>query len=150
MEIDVICYNFNHMSPDIDILTIQIQKKIITNLLSYIRWDAPQSLKIYFENQLTESDVLVLNEIISSHSLLMGEKNFFVETYENNKKIIETWYATNENNLYTNKVEETMFIYDSNKIIKKIVKEYYLGDIEKSSIEYNYFTDGNKIIYKKV
>jgi hypothetical protein len=68
------CYEYTKINPNLDQLEVNIKSsEMINKSLFYIRWDVldenknePNSLKIYFENELIESDKTVLDTIVSS------------------------------------------------------------------------------------
>ena len=88
------------------------------------------------------------------NATLIKDKNFKLETYDpTNRKILETWYATdNGDGTYKDKVEETTFTYQSGTavLLYKTVAVYYADGSEVSSTRYSYYKNSmGQIIEKK-
>jgi len=80
-------------------------------------------------------------------------KKYCIKEYSTNKKKLqkETWYETdNGDGTYSDKIEETEYVYDGNKIVREEVTMFWPDGSERDSYTVTYFTqEGNKVVKKK-
>ena len=104
-------------------------------------------IDIWFIDSLDSLSQTNLQFIIDNHSSsFLGDKNYLVKEYQNNKKRLlkSTWYNTDNNDgTYSDIVEETVYKYKGKKIESYTVTKYWANGIKISSETYVYYTNTN-------
>jgi hypothetical protein len=125
---------------------------IVTTLLSVNH--SGSDLSIIFDGALSAGDKTILDGLVSAHvASEVGEKNFLVKEYSNGSRTLlkETWYHTdNGDDTYADIVEETVYSYTGNKVDSYTVTSYLKDGTAIEAKTYNYFTNGDKVILKRV
>ena len=148
-------YSYSKEDVLLNKLTIEINESDISTVLSYINFDGFSALDIFFESELSDEEEVILNDLISAHSLTTsGEENFFVQVNNSRGNVVsETWYNTdNGDGTYSGKVREIVYTYSSNgkNLQGRTEKEFWLDGTEKTSKAFEYYTSGSNKIVKPV
>lgn len=100
--------------------------------------------------EMDASDKTSVDDFLNAKTV--RDKNYQVFVYDSlNRKETETWYATESDGTYSNKVEETAYNYDTatNNLLSKTITNYYYDGSVDSTETISYYRDGQKIIEKK-
>ena len=100
--------------------------------------------------EMTEEEKYAIDNFLNSKSIPF--KKFLVKEYSNNKKLIkESWYEIdNGDGTYSIKAEETEYFYNCNLLDYRILKTFYYDGTVLFSEKWGYYTNGTKIIEKKI
>lgn len=99
------------------------------------------------EMNQSEKDAVDFEEL--SNTIL--EKKYRVDEYERGKLSVTTWYnVDNEDETYSNKVEETSYTYSGNKIISTTEIQYSAVETVLSEKTWNYYSSGKNIRIAKL
>jgi len=102
----------------------------------------------FHEEILTSEEQILVNLLIEQsremedNFISIGEKNYRRREYSTSKRLIkETWYHTNnEDGTYSNKVEEIIYTYNSNKLMGYTIKKYWMDGTVRLEENYQYST----------
>jgi len=137
-----------------------LQKQVLASaceaVLSHITTNS-DACSLVFETEPSPADVDVVNAVVAAHVVLVSaSRNFLVAEYNNRGDIDkETWYGTdNGGGSYSHPVEETVYTYggpNNKTLMSKTITQLLPDGSSLSPPEvWNYVTDGDKRIMKKV
>lgn len=147
---------YTFIRTNVDITRLQVDIKRATNItkqLLYSTFEGPNVLKLYFNAALTIAETAALENVVISHVKgIIGEKKYLVKEYDPTGRYLvkETWYnKDNGDGTYSEIVEETLYVWELSKLMKRICNTYWVDGIVKDSEVWEYYASGKDRIIEK-
>lgn len=136
-------YDFVKSSVFLPYLEVKIRAEQTLSSLSYILWNAPSSLSIFFSQVLTQQQYELLSQLVSDHS----PQDFYQDKHQTRQNIPgnlvrEAWYeSVDQSNNPINLSRENIYTWKNGKVMGRSEIIYFKDGTIASQKDYQYYYD---------
>jgi len=148
---------YQYSKDTVDLLKLEAEIIASVNIstnLDYSTHKYPNTLKIFFESDLTGDEQTALQTLVADHATSsIGEMKYLVKEYDPSGRLLikETWYDTdNGDGTYSGKVSEISYTYNTGRLEKRREKNFWLDGVESKDKAWEYYVDGNEKVIEKL
>jgi len=135
-----------------------IAPKYVENSAGGLTWTEPDDLVIWMSDDLTQDEEDALDVVLAAQSGGSGVELspvYYEVVYSNGvsgKLDRETWWHTDDGGgTYSDKVNETAYQYQGNKLLSRTETTYWSDGVVRSTAKIGYFTiSGGGIVEKEI